>query len=89
MVEVAKLVGMELREYEKDGQKKRFCALHLVHVEDSVSEVIGSKVESVSCPRSVNPDNLDIGTLYQLDYEHYTMKGQKIARLVNLLPVEG
>lgn len=89
MVEVAKLVGMELREYEKDGQQRRYCALHLVHVENSVSEVIGSKVEAVSCPRSVNPDKLDIGNLYQLDYEHYTMKGQKMARLVNLLPVEG
>lgn len=89
MVEVARLVGMVLRDYEKDGQKRQFCELHLVHVEDSVSEVMGSKVEAVSCPRGVNPNRLEIGNLYQLDYEHYSFKGQKMARLINLLPVEG
>lgn len=89
MVEVARLVGMELREYEKDGQQKQYCGLHLVHVEDSVSDVMGCKVEVVSCPRDLNPNILEIGSLYQLDYELYTIKGQKMARLSNLLPVEG
>lgn len=88
MVEVARLVGMELRSYEKDGQKKQYCGLQLVYVEDSVSEVIGSKVEAVSCPRGVNPDNLVIGSLYQLDYELFTIKGEKRARLSDLLLVE-
>lgn len=88
MVEVARLVGMELRSYEKDGQKKQFCGLHLVYVEDSVRDVMGSKVESVTCPRNVNPDMLEIGHLYQLDYEIFTMKGERRARLSDLLPVE-
>ena len=35
--EVARLVGMELREYEKDGNKRQFCGLHLVHVDAVVN----------------------------------------------------
>lgn len=88
-MEVARLVGMELREYEKDGQKRRYCGLHLVYVEDSVEEVMGSKVEAVSCPRDVDPNKLEVGSLYELQYELYSIKGQKMARLKNLQPVEG
>ena len=54
MAEVARLVGMEEREYEKDGQKRVYCGLHLVHVEDSVEDVLGSKVEVVSCPQKLD-----------------------------------
>jgi len=88
-MEVARLVGMELREYEKDGQQRRYCGLHLVYVEGSVSDVIGSKVEAVSCPRDVDPETLEVGHLYELQYELYTIKGQKMARLRDLQPVEG
>lgn len=87
MANVARLVGMELREYEKDGQKKQFCGLHLMYLPDSVSEVMGSKVEETSCPRTVDPNKLEIGTLYELDYEIYKMRGQTMARLSNLIPV--
>ena len=45
MADVARLVGMEVREYEKDGQKKQFCGLHLVYVEGAFEEVLGSRVE--------------------------------------------
>lgn len=89
MAEVARLVGMELREYEKDGQKKQFCGLHLVYVEGSSGEVIGSRVEVTSCPREIDPDELEVGQLYELGYEHYRMKGQLCARLKTLEPVEG
>lgn len=88
MVRVAKLVGMEIREYEKDGKPRQYCGLHLMHLEGSVPEVMGSKVESVTCPRKCNPDNLEIGHLYQLEYDLYTVKGQLMARLDDLLPVE-
>lgn len=88
MAEVAKLVGMEIRDYTgKDGQRKRYCGLHLVHIEGSVDDVIGSKVECVSCPRNVNPDALDVGSTYELEYSLYDVKGQKMARLSGLLPV--
>ncbi len=63
-MEVARLVGMELREYEKDGQKRRYCGLHLMYVEGSVDDVMGSKVEVVSCPRNVDPNKLEVGHLY-------------------------
>lgn len=88
MVEVARLVGMERREYEKDGQQRKFCCLHLVHEANSVDGVIGSAVECPSCPRGVNPDRLKVGALYELVYRHYTFKGQKMAQLVGLEPVE-
>lgn len=86
--EVARLVGMEIRDYEKNGQKRQFCGLHLVHVEDTVSDVMGCKVEEVSCPSEVDSNKLEIGHLYELEYSLYTMKGQKMARLSGLNPVE-
>lgn len=90
MAEVARLVGMELRKYEKDGQQKQFCGLHLVHLENEEDgEMLGSRVQEISCPRSVNPDTLEVGQLYELVYEHYKMKGQLMARISGLKPVEG
>ncbi len=88
-MEVARLVGLEIRDYEKDGQKRRYCGLHLVHVEDPSGDVIGSRVEVVSCPRGVDPNRLEIGHLYDLQYDLFNMKGQKLARLKGLDPVEG
>ena len=89
MADVARLVGMELREYEKDGQKRQFCGLHLMYLENTDESVIGSRVEAVSCPRGVDPNKLEVGHLYELGYEHYKMKGQLMARLKTLDPVEG
>ena len=55
----AKLVGMEVRDYKgQDGKQHTFCGLHLVHLEDSVRGVKGSKVESVSCPRDIDPEDV-------------------------------
>ena len=89
MVEVARLVGTEKRSYRgQDGQEKFFCGLHLLYLEGSVNGVQGSKVESVSCPRELNPGLLQVGGLYQLDCEMYNTRNGKAARLVNLLPVE-
>lgn len=87
MASVARLVGMELREYTKDNQKKQFCGLHLVYLDGSVSDVMGSKVEETSCPRNVDPNDLEIGTLYQLDYDIFKMRGQNVARLSGLYPI--
>lgn len=89
MDEVAKLVGVEMREYlGQDGRQRQFCGLHLVHVEDTVDGVKGCKVESVSCPRDVDPKLLEIGVTYQMKYTIYDTKNGKAARLVDLLPVE-
>lgn len=89
MAEVAKLVGMELRQYMgQDGQPRQYCGLHLVHVADTVRSVKGCKVESVSCPRSIDPKLLELGMTYQMEYEMYDTKNGKAARLVDLLPVE-
>lgn len=87
MANVARLVGMELREYEKDGQKRQFCGLHLMYLEGVAPDVMGSKVEETSCPRSVDPNVLEIGRLYELGYEIYKMKGQTMARLIELTPI--
>jgi len=89
MAEVAKLVGMELREYTgQDGRQRQFCGLHLVHVEDTVRSVKGCKVEAVSCPREIDPRTLELGATYQMEYEMYDTRNGKAARLVDLLPVE-
>ena len=87
MASVARLVGMELRQYKKDGEQRQYCGLHFEYLPDSVSEVMGSKVEVISCPREVDPNKLEIGTLYELDYDIYDVRGQKMARLANLIPV--
>ena len=89
MAVVAKLVGMERREYTgQDGKRRQFCGLHLVHLEGSSRDVEGSKVEMVSCPRAIDPDKLVLGMAYQLDYEIYDTKNGKAARLVDMLEVE-
>ena len=87
MANVARLVGMELREYEKDGQQRQYCGLHFEYLPDSQQDVIGSKVEVVSCPRGVRPDSLEVGNLYELGYEIYKLKNQTMARLTQLFPV--
>lgn len=90
MAEVARLVGMELRKYEKDGQTKQFCGLHLMHLENEEDgEMLGSRVQEISCPRNVDPNALEVGHLYELKYEHFKMKGQLMARISGLDPVEG
>ena len=87
--EVARLVGMEQREYMgQDGRQRQFCGLHLLYAEGTVRDVQGSKVDSVSCPRELDPRSLKIGTLYELVYELYNTKNGKGARLVDLLPVD-
>ena len=87
MADVARLVGMELREYEKGGEKKQFCGLHLMYLEGANEEILGCKVEETSCPRSVDPNTLEVGKLYELRYDHFKMKGQLMARLAGLDPV--
>lgn len=87
--EVARLVGMEQREYMgQDGRQRQFCGLHLLYVEGTAKDVKGSKVESLSCPRELDPGSLKIGTLYELVYELYNTKNGKAARLVDLVSVD-
>lgn len=88
MSEVARLVGMERRQYQKDGQQRQYCGLHLVYVENSVEGVRGSKVECASCPREVDPNCLKVGALYELQYSMYSTRNGKMARLSDLSLVE-
>lgn len=68
MAEVAKLVGMEVRQYTgNDGRQRQFCGLHLIHVENTVRSVKGCNVEAVSCPCEIDPSMLELGTTYQMD----------------------
>ena len=89
MSEVARLVGLEQRSYQKDGQKRQFCGLHLVYVEDSTEGVTGSKAECLSCPQAVDPKRLEVGALYELQYSMFNTRNGKMARLTGLDPVEG
>lgn len=88
MSEVARLVGMERRQYQKDGQTRQFCGLHLMYVENSVEGVTGSKVECLSCPQRVDPNRLKVGALYELQYSMYSTRNGKMARLSGLDLVE-
>lgn len=88
MSEVARLVGMERRSYEKDGKQREYCGLHLMYVENSVEGVRGSKVEVLSCPQRVDPERLKMGALYELGYTMFNTKAGKMARLTDLQPVE-
>ena len=88
MSEVARLVGMERRSYEKDGQPRQYCGLHLMYVENSVEGVTGSKVECLSCPRGVDPNHLKVGALYDLQYSFFNTAKGKMARLSGLDRVE-
>lgn len=88
MSEVARLVGMERRSYEKDGQTRQYCGLHLMYVEGSVEGVKGSKVENMSCPREVDPNRLKVGALYELQYSYFNSRNGKMARLSGLDLVE-
>ena len=85
---VARLLGVEVREYEKDGKQKVFANLHLSHVEGTVKGVKGCKCENCPCPRDVEVKSLVLGQLYELVYEIYEMKGQTMARLQDLIPVD-
>lgn len=87
-MEVARLVGIQCRNYEKDGRQMQYVALHLMYPENADREVDGSKVEVVSCPRNVDPNSLVIGNLYQLCYVLFNTKNGKGARLDNLVPVD-
>ena len=100
MSEVARLVGMEQRSYEKDGKQREYCGLHLMYVENSVEGVRGSKVENsvegvrgskvevLSCPQRVDPRHLKVGALYELGYSFFQTRQGKMARLSDLQVVE-
>lgn len=88
MSEVARLVGMERRIYEKDGKQRDYCGLHFMYVENSVEGVLGSKVEVLSCPQRVTPERLKVGALYELGYSFYQTRQGKMARLSDLQLVE-
>lgn len=88
MAKVARLVGMEVREYKKDGKDAMYVGLHLMYLDGATKDVLGSKVESVACPRGVDHDKLEIGKLYELEYEIYEFRGELRARLQDLTPVE-
>lgn len=87
-MEVNQLVGIEKRTYEQNGEVKTFCALHFVSAAGAVQGVDGSSVQSVACPREINPDSLQVGEWYEFGYTHYKTKSGLMARLVSLSAVE-
>lgn len=92
--EVAKLVGIESRDYVGQDKKPRhYCGLHLAHVEGTVSGVEGCSVEVVSCPPDVEESLLQIGTVYEMIYRTVRAKNEygreiKELRLADLKEVD-
>ncbi len=67
--EVARLVGIEKREYvDREGKPRVAVDLHLCHVEGTVEGVEGCAVEVKGCPRDVEPQLLECGKIYELLY---------------------
>lgn len=90
MSEVAKLVGLEVRDYvDREGKARHYCGLHLCHLEGTVRDVQGCKVEAVSCPQGVEDRLLEVGKTYELVYEHFDSRNGKMARLADLREVDG
>lgn len=93
MTEVAKLVGMECRDYTgRDGKERHYCGLHLCHVAGTVDGVEGCMVETISCPPKVE-ELLELGKTYELVYGTFRAKneyGREIReqRLVDLKEVD-
>ena len=88
-MEVAMLLGLEVREYVgRDGRLKRYVGLHLCHLDGATWGVIGSKVEVVTCPRNVSVERLEVGRLYELEYEMYDTRNGQSIRLADLVLVE-
>ncbi len=76
MSKVAKLVGIEARDYMKDGEQRHFCNLHFCHLEGTEVEVKGCKVQALRCPREVDDRKLKLGQTYELIYRTYHTKDQ-------------
>lgn len=93
MTEVAKLVGMEKRDYKgKDGEMRHYCGLHLCHVEGTVYGVEGCSVETISCPPKIE-ELLEIGKTYELIYGIFRAKNEygreiKEQRLVDMKEID-
>lgn len=78
MSKVAKLVGIEARDYtDREGQQRRFCNLHLCYLEGTVPGIKGSMVEALRCPRGVDDRTLKIGQTYELVERSYHTKDQE------------
>ena len=88
---VVKLVGVEARDYtdKNTGELKHYAGLHVVHQrEDDGEGMRGVRVETLTCPKSVDDTRLEIGQYYGLSYTmQRTVKGT-FARLSGLVPTD-
>lgn len=88
MSDIYQLVGKEQRTYEKDGIKKFYCGLHFVSAQGASTGVEGSSVQTISCPQSVDPARLTIGSWYQIQYQHFRSAMGIRASVSGFTPVE-
>jgi len=90
MNEVVRLLGVEKRSYtDKDsGQPRTFCGLHVVYELVEQEIFAGKRVDSFSCPHNVNPDNLEVGKCYELEWAHFKTRTGTGARIDGLNPVD-
>ena len=89
MNDVYQLVGKESRSYIKDGVQKFYNGLHLVSMAGGFEGVDGSSVQTISCPRSVDPARLKIGEWYEIKYSHFRTAKGLVASVSDLVPYEG
>lgn len=91
MSEVVRLLGVEKRQYtdKSTGELKSYCGLHVVYELEEEAITAGKRVDSFSCPKEVNPDDLVINQCYELDWSHFHTKAGTGAKISGLMPVEG
>jgi len=76
----ALVVGKEQRSYadKTTGELKQYRAMHVVWQDKKKDGLTGSMVETVSVPRELDFDSVQVNTIYRL---HYGSIGGRYARL--------
>lgn len=88
---VVRLVGVEARDYadKNTGELKHYAGLHVVHQKQEDGDGMrGVRVEVLTCPKSVNDADLEIGQFYGLSYVMQRTAKGTYARLSGLVPTD-
>ena len=82
------IFGKEVKNYEKDGQKKTARTLYVLWEHKRQPDNLeGSKVESVFVNFDL-PAGVEVGTQCEFEYELQPTKNGTMARLVDITPLQ-
>lgn len=86
---VVRLVGVEARDYtdKATGELKHYAGLHVVH-EGEEEGMRGVRVETLTCPKNVKDNLLEIGQFYGLIYKMQRTAKGTFARLADMVATD-